>query len=70
MPALEWQKSSYCGTGNNCLNVAASRVTRSVHLRESEDPRTVIATTPAALAHFIRAARTGRFDGLGGGPAA
>ncbi|WKX71870.1 DUF397 domain-containing protein [Streptomyces sp. XD-27] len=63
MPTLEWQKSSYCQTGNNCLNVAAAP-DDTIHLRESEHPGTVLAITPGTLRGFIRAARAGRFDRL------
>ncbi|MFH8371507.1 DUF397 domain-containing protein [Streptomyces sp. NPDC018031] len=65
MSTLEWRKSSYCQTGNNCLTMAAHPAAPTVRLRESEDPGVEIALTRRALAGFIRAARGGRFDGVG-----
>jgi hypothetical protein len=54
MPAPDWQKSSYCGEGDACLNVTAS-TGRSVILTESGDPTGVILrTTPATWAAFLR----------------
>ncbi|MFE1362544.1 DUF397 domain-containing protein [Streptomyces harbinensis] len=57
MRVLDWQKSSY-SSGNpdsNCLEVAS---TPSGHLRfrESEDPGTVLLTTPARWAALLRLA--------------
>ncbi|GHG59906.1 DUF397 domain-containing protein [Streptomyces griseocarneus] len=52
-----WQKSSYSGGGNNCVEIA-NRVD-GVALRESTAPGTVLTTTPprfrALLAHLRRA---------------
>lgn len=56
-----WRKSSFSHEGANCLNVAAGGP-GDVRLRESDDPGTVLATTPAALGAFIQAARRGDFD--------
>ena len=36
----------------------------AILLRESDDPRTVITTTPAALRAFTRSVRAGRLDHL------
>nr|WP_063735534.1 DUF397 domain-containing protein [Streptomyces sp. RTd22] len=59
-----WRKSSFSGTGpdNNCVELAATP--SAIHLRESDAPRTVLATAPPALAAFIRAAKAGEFDRL------
>ncbi|MFI0817215.1 DUF397 domain-containing protein [Streptomyces sp. NPDC021098] len=61
-----WRKSSYsAGTqGNECVELAATD--GAIRLRESDAPRTVLATTPPSLAAFIRAAKAGRLDGLAG----
>ncbi|MEU7042673.1 DUF397 domain-containing protein [Streptomyces varsoviensis] len=50
MPRLSWQKSSFSsGDGNTtCVEVAA-RGTGSVHLRESDAPRTVLSTSKPAM---------------------
>ncbi|MFE5123816.1 DUF397 domain-containing protein [Streptomyces sp. NPDC056669] len=59
-----WRKSSYSGESDqhNCVELA--RTPDSILLRESDEPHTVIATTPAALRALTRAARAGRFDHL------
>ncbi|MFF4487483.1 DUF397 domain-containing protein [Streptomyces sp. NPDC001544] len=46
--ALRWQKSSYSAgdSDNDCLEIAAAP---SLHLRESDDPTTVLTPTPTAL---------------------
>ncbi|MGH3313363.1 MAG: DUF397 domain-containing protein [Streptomyces sp.] len=54
----QWQKSSFSGAaGENCVEVA--RTAPAVQLRESDDPRTVITTTPARLAALIGAVKGG-----------
>ncbi|WP_431043417.1 DUF397 domain-containing protein [Streptomyces sp. P1-3] len=63
MSTLDWKKSSYCQAASNCLNLAAAP-DRTVRLRESEHPGTVLRTTPARLGTFIRAAKAGAFDRL------
>lgn len=59
-----WRKSSFSGTGpdNNCVELAATP--GAIHLRESDAPQAVLATTPPSLAAFIRAAKAGEFDRL------
>ncbi|QDL75723.1 DUF397 domain-containing protein [Streptomyces malaysiensis subsp. malaysiensis] len=58
-----WRKSSYSGdAANNCVELA--RIPDAILLRESDEPGTVIATTPAALRALTRAVRAGRFDQL------
>ncbi|MEU6676770.1 DUF397 domain-containing protein [Streptomyces sp. NPDC046925] len=55
MNELNWQKSTFSeGAGANCVNVAASHDTETIHLRESDAPETTLTTTPAALAALIR----------------
>ncbi|MEU4209700.1 DUF397 domain-containing protein [Streptomyces sp. NPDC026206] len=55
-----WQKSSFSGPGpdNACVELAAFH--SALGLRESDDPGTVIITTPAALAALLRAAKAHR----------
>ncbi|WP_432252182.1 DUF397 domain-containing protein [Streptomyces sp. HNM1019] len=58
-----WRKSSYSGdAANNCVEL--TRIPDAILLRESDEPQTVIATTPDALQALTRAARAGRFDRL------
>ncbi|MFE5161844.1 DUF397 domain-containing protein [Streptomyces sp. NPDC056697] len=60
----QWRKSSYSGdAANNCVEVTRA-ADAAILLRESDEPQTVIATTPAALRALTRAARAGRFDHL------
>ncbi|WKX71271.1 DUF397 domain-containing protein [Streptomyces sp. XD-27] len=61
--AAVWRKSSFSGTGpdNNCVELSAAD--GLVRLREGDDPAVVLATTPTTLAAFLRAAKSGRFDG-------
>ncbi|MFP8942969.1 DUF397 domain-containing protein [Streptomyces fenghuangensis] len=61
MSTNEWQKSSYSGTAANCVYVAASD-DGTIKLRESDDPGTVLTTTPERLAAFIRSVKTGELD--------
>ena len=62
MSRLIWRKSSFStGEAANCVDLAADP-TGTPHLRESDDPEVVIATTPAALRAFLRAAKAGEFD--------
>jgi hypothetical protein len=57
MSRLNWQKSSFSGgPESNCLYVAVAP-DGTIRLRESDEPRTVLATTPeglAALLHHLR----------------
>ncbi|WP_060887816.1 DUF397 domain-containing protein [Streptomyces caniscabiei] len=55
-----WQKSSFSGfgDGNDCVELSATP--DDIHLRESDTPTTVIATTRAPLAHLLHAITGGR----------
>ena len=64
MSQLRWRKSSFSeGHSDTCVELAADPI-GTPHLRESDDPEAVIATTPEALRAFLRAAKAGRFDHL------
>lgn len=64
--ASNWQKSTFSGggEGDTCVEVAASP--HDIHLRESDTPTTVIATTRAPLAHLLHAISDGRLRVPGG----
>ncbi|MFB8130766.1 DUF397 domain-containing protein [Streptomyces mirabilis] len=53
MHTIHWQKSTYSGDSSNCVYVAATP-TGTVHLRESDEPETILTTAPAALKSLIR----------------
>ncbi|MGW0949651.1 DUF397 domain-containing protein [Streptomyces sp. NPDC002623] len=53
MTDLTWQKSTYSAEAANCVNIAAGP-TGTLHLRESDEPETVLTTTPARLQALIR----------------
>lgn len=59
MNPTDWQKSTYSdgGDGNDCVELGSTPAT--LHLRESEAPGTALVTTPAPLAQFLHAIRTG-----------
>lgn len=66
MPSsINWQKSSFSGTGddNNCVELTASP--SRIHLRESETPAAVLTTTPARVRALIAAIRTGALTDAG-----
>jgi uncharacterized protein DUF397 len=57
-----WQKSSYSGggDGNSCVELRADDV--AIHLRESDEPRVALTTSPGPLGCLIRTVREGAFD--------
>jgi hypothetical protein len=61
----EWQTSTFCGEGNNCLGLAAAS-DGTIHLRESADPARVLAAGPDALRALLLSVKAGEFDHLAG----
>ncbi|MFE2964971.1 DUF397 domain-containing protein [Streptomyces sp. NPDC059340] len=54
MSRLNWQKSSFSGgPESNCLYLATAP-DGTIRLRESDEPRTVLATTPKGLAALLQ----------------
>lgn len=54
MPSdLSWQKSSYSGEASNCIELAHEPHRETIYLRESDEPSTVLATTPSKLASLL-----------------
>lgn len=48
-----WQKSSYCGSGDSCIHVAAPDAAR-IHLTESSDPsESILGAAPTAFSAFL-----------------
>ncbi|MDN3054438.1 DUF397 domain-containing protein [Streptomyces sp. SRF1] len=59
-----WRKSSYSDQNeSNCVELAQRDAT-AILLRESDEPHTVITTTPLALRALTRAVKAGRLDHL------
>ncbi|MET8544523.1 DUF397 domain-containing protein [Kitasatospora sp. NPDC004799] len=60
MPEFGWQKSSYSGASDNCVEL---RVTNAmVELRESDEGHLVLRTTSTTLADLLHALKAGEFD--------
>ncbi|MFE3504097.1 DUF397 domain-containing protein [Kitasatospora sp. NPDC059160] len=55
-----WQKSSYSGASNECVEVRIAN--GAVELRESDDGHLALRTTPAALAALLQGIKAGEFD--------
>ncbi|AUY49429.1 DUF397 domain-containing protein [Streptomyces sp. CB01881] len=60
MSRSNWQKSSYSGASNECVEVRAAD--SQVELRESDAPATILRTTPTTFAKLLQAAKAGAFD--------
>ncbi|MEU9046506.1 MULTISPECIES: DUF397 domain-containing protein [unclassified Kitasatospora] len=60
MPESKWQKSSYSGATNECVEVRTAN--GAVELRESDEGHTIIHTTPATLAALLHGIKAGEFD--------
>ncbi|MGW6454726.1 DUF397 domain-containing protein [Streptomyces sp. NPDC055078] len=61
MTDYTWQKSSYSGTASNCIHIATAP-DGTLKLHESDDPTTIITTTPENLRAFILGVKAGEFD--------
>ncbi|MFD7531451.1 DUF397 domain-containing protein [Streptomyces sp. NPDC059849] len=57
---IEWQKSSFSGGGEQCVEV--SRQAEEILVRESDDPRVVTRTSRSKFAAFIQGVKAGEFD--------
>ncbi|MFF2039833.1 DUF397 domain-containing protein [Kitasatospora sp. NPDC058170] len=55
-----WQKSSFSGSGGDCIEVRTAN--SLVELRESDDDDIIVRTTPIRFAAFLRGAKAGEFD--------
>ncbi|MET8544524.1 DUF397 domain-containing protein [Kitasatospora sp. NPDC004799] len=60
MPESNWQKSSYSGATNECVEIRT--VSGAVELRESDEGHVILRTTPIALASLLHAVKSGEFD--------
>ncbi|MEV5201656.1 DUF397 domain-containing protein [Streptomyces sp. NPDC053720] len=57
---IEWQKSSFSGGGEQCVEVA--RQAEDILVRESDDPSAVTRTSRSKFAAFIQGVKAGEFD--------
>ncbi|MFD8755602.1 DUF397 domain-containing protein [Kitasatospora sp. NPDC059577] len=60
MTDSEWQKSSFSGNAENCVEVRSAD--GAVELRESDEGHLIVRTTPAALATLLQGIKAGEFD--------
>ncbi|MGW2873984.1 DUF397 domain-containing protein [Kitasatospora sp. NPDC001225] len=60
MRASSWQKSSYSGATNECLEVRT--VDGTVELRESDEGHLILRATPTTFAALLYALKAGEFD--------
>jgi hypothetical protein len=59
---MHWQKSSYSNENQNCVELAPH--TGAILMRESDDPHSIVTTTPEKLRAFILGVKAGEFDHL------
>ncbi|MFB7613175.1 DUF397 domain-containing protein [Kitasatospora sp. NPDC056181] len=55
-----WQKSSYSGSSNACVEVRTLH--GLVELRESDDGDLILRTAPGRFATFLQGIKAGEFD--------
>ncbi|MEV7597999.1 DUF397 domain-containing protein [Kitasatospora sp. NPDC089797] len=60
MTDTEWQKSTFSGSSENCMEVR--RADGAVELRESDTGHLILRTTPTALAALLHGLKAGEFD--------
>ncbi|MET8773295.1 MULTISPECIES: DUF397 domain-containing protein [unclassified Streptomyces] len=60
----QWQKSSFStdAEDTNCIELAMQG--DEILLRESEEPESIVTTTPVKLAAFLAGVKAGEFDHL------
>jgi hypothetical protein len=65
MSGLTWRKSSFSGSDGNkeCVELAAAP--NAVHLRESDEPETVLTIPTARLSDLLSSVKVGQLDELG-----
>ncbi|MEY9943271.1 DUF397 domain-containing protein [Kitasatospora sp. GAS1066B] len=58
-----WQKSSFSGSANECIEVRT--VDGMVEVRESDSAEIIVRTTPGKWARFLLGVQNGEFDSHG-----
>jgi hypothetical protein len=64
MHEIKWQKSSFSGNTNSCVELAPAATSDAVHMRESDDPHVIVTTTQEKLRAFVLGVKAGEFDHL------
>ncbi|MFJ4191362.1 DUF397 domain-containing protein [Kitasatospora sp. NPDC089509] len=62
MSSPAWQKSSYSGSSNACVEVRAAD--GAIQLRESDEGHVIVHTTSPEFAAFLQGTKAGEFDHL------
>ncbi|MFF2953111.1 DUF397 domain-containing protein [Kitasatospora sp. NPDC057965] len=60
MSKSAWQKSSYSGASNECVEVRTAN--SLIELRESDSGEIVIRTAPRKFVEFLQGVKSGEFD--------
>ncbi|MCF3106955.1 DUF397 domain-containing protein [Streptomyces roseoverticillatus] len=60
MSGIKWQKSSFSGDRNECVELG--NPSGEIAIRESDTPGTIVRTTPAQLKTFLLSVKTGEID--------
>ncbi|MFJ2751857.1 DUF397 domain-containing protein [Streptomyces sp. NPDC087297] len=63
---FQWQKSSFSGGGGEQCLYVGKNAGGEIALCESDDPASIITTSPEKLAAFIAGVKAGEFDHLVG----
>ncbi|MFJ9697192.1 DUF397 domain-containing protein [Kitasatospora sp. NPDC101183] len=61
---MEWQKSSFSGNSDDCVEVRA--VGTLIDLRESDEGEVILRTTSLGFASLLQRVKVGEFDHLVG----
>ncbi|MFI9364576.1 MULTISPECIES: DUF397 domain-containing protein [Kitasatospora] len=60
MTGIEWQKSTFSGSTENCVEVRTTN--GAVELRESDEGHLILRTTPATFSALLHGIKAGEFD--------
>ncbi|GAA1410324.1 hypothetical protein GCM10009639_61250 [Kitasatospora putterlickiae] len=60
MAGRTWQKSSYSGASNGCVEVRA--LDDLIEVRESDEPGTTLGVSPAVFADLLSSIKVGGLD--------
>ncbi|MGA5816515.1 DUF397 domain-containing protein [Kitasatospora sp. NPDC094028] len=60
MTSTKWQKSSFSGSGGDCVEVRTAH--GAVELRESDEGHLILHTSPTTFAALLTATKAGEYD--------